>query len=207
MKANKKCELEKLCKFILWYVAGSDGVRRITKTLMANKGTSYFPNMMTLTHVTYVVWTIENHLDKWRQILWIENLKDDDKLKAKSYKTLPPGEREKYAPKKTRYTSGEGAKRQYGKSLVSDKGKRRYEEIKKHWKVAWEDKRIRTKLTEERKKVAAKNKMCSGYERSEDTGGEEAGEAEGEEEGEGDLAPEIALHGDSYDDVMTVVPV
>ena len=50
--------------------------------------------------------------------------------------------------------------------MVSDKGKRRYEEIKKHWKVAWEDKRIRTKLTEEWKKVAAKNKLCSGYERT-----------------------------------------
>ena len=64
MKTSRKdCELNELCKFLLSHVAGSDGVRRIERTLKVNKGASYFPNMMTLGHVTYVVWTMENHFD------------------------------------------------------------------------------------------------------------------------------------------------
>ena len=63
--------------------------------------------------------------------MWIEDLKDDEKIKAKSYKTLPHDERTIHAPKKTRYTSGEGTKREYGKLLVSYRGKKRFEEIKK----------------------------------------------------------------------------
>ena len=38
---------------------------------------------------------------------------------------------------------GEGTKREYEKSLVSDKVKKRFEEVKKHWKVAWEDESIK----------------------------------------------------------------
>ena len=72
----------------------------------------------------------------------------------------------------------------YEKSLVSDKGKNIFEEIKKHWKIAWEDESIRTKLAEEWKKFAAKNTMCQGYERTEGTEEEETAEGKGE----GDLA-------------------
>ena len=83
-------------------VAGSDGVRRIEKTLVANKGASYFPNMMTSKHVTYVVWTTEDRLDQWKHSLWIEDLKDDEKIKAKNYMILQQDERTKYALKKPR---------------------------------------------------------------------------------------------------------
>ena len=58
-------------------------------------------------------------------------------------------------------------------------------------------------VTKEWRKNAAKNKMCQGYERTENTEGEEAAEGEGEEE----EVPEIKLHGDHYDDVPLVVPV
>ena len=81
--------------------------------------------------------------------MWIETLEEDERLKARDYKKLPQDEREKYAPKKTRYTSGEGTKREYGKSLVSNKGKKRFEEIKRNWRVAWEDEGIKEALTEE----------------------------------------------------------
>ena len=60
----KNCQLDELCKFFLWYVTERDGVRRAERTLSANKGSSYFPNMMTLEHVTYVVWPTENHFDQ-----------------------------------------------------------------------------------------------------------------------------------------------
>ena len=43
---KRECELEKLCKLILWYVARNDGVRRTEKTLVANKRASHFPNIM-----------------------------------------------------------------------------------------------------------------------------------------------------------------
>ena len=102
--ARRECELNKLCKLPLWYVAGSDGVKKIKKTLKANKGASYFPNVMTLEHVTYVVWTTQNHADQWKHKLWIETLKDGEKIKAKDYKTLPQDERSKYAPEKPRGT-------------------------------------------------------------------------------------------------------
>ena len=148
---------------------------------------------MTFEHVTYIVWTMKNHLGQWKHKLWVETLKDDEKIKTKDYKRLQQGERAKYAPKKPRCTSGEGTKREYGKSLVSDKGKKRFEEIKK-WKFVWEDESIRTALTEEWKRVSAKNKMCQGYERTENTEGEKVAEGKGEE----DLVSEIALHGDSY---------
>ena len=50
---------------------------------------------------------------------------------------------------------------------------------------------------------AAKNKMCQGYGKTKNTEGEEAAEREGEEE----EVPEIALHGDDYNDVPLVVLV
>ena len=56
--------------------------------------------------------------------MWIETLKDDKEIKAKDYKRLQQGERSEYAPKKPRYTSSAGTKREYDKSLMSDKGKR-----------------------------------------------------------------------------------
>ena len=49
----------------------------------------------------------------------------------------------------------------------------------KNWKVAWEEERIRTKLTEEWKKIAARYNMCQGYKRTKNTGGEEVAEEEG----------------------------
>ena len=161
--------------------------------------------MMTLEHVSYVVWTLENHFDQWKHALWIETLKDDEKIKAKTYKRLENGEWEKYAPKKPRYTSGAGTKREYGRSLVSDKGKKRFAVIKKNWKVAWEDESIRAALTEEWRKCAAKNKMYQGLERTEDAEGKGAsGGGGGEEEEE---VPEIDLHGDHCNGVSLVVPV
>ena len=123
MKTNRKeCELNKLCNFLLHYVAGSGGRRKVERTLKANKREYYFPNMMSLEHVTYIVPTLENHFDQWKHALWIETLKDNKKIKAKDYKRLEQGKWEKYAPKKPRYTFGAGTKREYGKSLVSDKG-------------------------------------------------------------------------------------
>ena len=106
--------------------------------------------MTTLERVcTYVVWTIENHLGQWKHSLWIEDLEDDKKIKTnKSYKTLQQDERAKYTPKKPNYTSSGGTKRVYRNLLGSDKGKKRFEETKKHWKLVWEDKRVRAKLTE-----------------------------------------------------------
>ena len=100
---------------------------------------------------------------------------------------------------------GAGTKREYGKSLVSDKGKKRFAVIKKNWKVAWEDESIRTALTEEWRKSAAKNKMYQGLERTEDAEGKGAsGGGGGEEEEE---VPEIDLHGDHCNGVSLVVPV
>ena len=191
---KRECGLNELCKFLVTHVAGSDGVRRIERILKTNKGASYFPDVMTLEHVTYVVWTMENHIDQWRHKLWIETLEEDERLKARDYKNLPQDERVKYAPKKTKYTSGEGTKREYGKTLVSNKGKKRFEEIKKNWKVAWEDEGIRAALTEEWKKIAAKYNRCQGY------SGKKTDEAEGvdgEEEGreEEELVPVIDLQG------------
>ena len=61
---RRECELNELCKFLLAHVAGSDGIRRIERTLKVNKGASYFPNVMALEHITYVVWTLENHFDR-----------------------------------------------------------------------------------------------------------------------------------------------
>ena len=58
-------------------------------------------------------------------------------------------------------------------------------------------------LTKEWRKSAAKNKMCQGYERTENTEGGEAAQGEGEKE----EVTEIALHGDHYDDVPLVVSV
>ena len=207
---SKESELNELCKFLLSHVAGSDGVRRIERFLKVNKGASYFPNMMTLEHVTYVVWTMENHFDQWKHKLWIETLDEDEMLKARDYKKLPQDERAMYAPKKTRYTSGEGTKREYGKSLVSDKGKKRFEEIKKNWRVAWEDEGIRTALTKEWKTVAAKYNRCQGYDmRSENAGvgggGGEEGDGEGEEEKK--LVPDIDLRGVHCNGVPLVFPV
>ena len=89
MKTSRKaCELSELCKFLLHYVAGSDGRRKTEKPLKANKGAYSFPNMISLEHVTYVVWTTGNHLDQWKHTLWIESLKDDEQVKAKNYKRL-----------------------------------------------------------------------------------------------------------------------
>ena len=122
---------------------------------------------------------------QWKHSLWIEDLEDDKKIKAnKRYKTLQQHERAKYTPKKPSYTSNEGTKKVVQKLLGGNKGKKRFEETKKHWKVVWEDESTRTKLTEGWKKFAAKNRMC-----------------------QEDLAPDIALHGDSYNDVTLVVPV
>ena len=45
--------------------------------------------MMTVEHVTYVVWTMENHFDQWEHKLWIETLEEDKRLKARDYKKLP----------------------------------------------------------------------------------------------------------------------
>ena len=67
---------------------------------------------------------------------------------------------------------------------MSNKGKKIFDEIKNNWKIAWEDESIRTALTKERKKLAGKYNRCQGYERTKNTGGEEAAEeeVEGEEE-------------------------
>ena len=115
------------------YVAGSDCVRKFEGTLKVDKGASYFPNMTTLQHVTYVVWTMENHLDQWKHKLWIDALENDEKIKARDYKRLQQCKKAKYAPKKLRYTSSEVTKREYGKSLVlvSDKDKKIFQEIKR----------------------------------------------------------------------------
>ena len=86
---RRECKLNELCKFLMAHVAGSDGIRRIERTLKVNKGASYFPNVMALEHITYVVWTIENHFDQWQHKLWIETLDEDKRLKARNYKKLP----------------------------------------------------------------------------------------------------------------------
>ena len=207
--SSKECDLNELCKFLLSHVAVRDDVRRIERILKVNKGASYFPNMMTLEHVSYVVRIMENHFDQWKHKLWlwIETLGEDERLKARDYKKLPQGERSKYAPNKTRYTSGEGSKREHGKSLVSDKSKKRSDEIKNNWKIVWEDESIRTALTKEWKKIAGKYNRCQGYERTENTGGEEVAVGGGEGEGEEELVPEIDLHGVICNDVPLVVPV
>ena len=81
--SSKECDLNELCKFLLSHVAASDGVRRIERTLKVNKGASCFPNMMTLEHVSYVVWTMENNFNQWKHKLWIETLGEDERLKAR----------------------------------------------------------------------------------------------------------------------------
>ena len=56
--------------------------------------------------------------------MWIEDLNVGEKIKAKNYKTLRQDEMTKFAPKKPRYTSGQDTQREYGKPLVSNKGKK-----------------------------------------------------------------------------------
>lgn len=204
---GSKCRMDELCRFVGNYVAPSEGVKQIEKRLKARKGASYVPHVMTAEHVTYAVWSLENHKEAWKLLVMKEGLGEEERTKARNWKRLSGAERDKYTPKKTKYTSGEGEKRVYGRSLMSRAGKRRFDEIKKNWEAGLNDEETRSSFVKEWKVWTKKNHKCRGHERVEEEAEEGDGDSEGMDGEERLQAPEIAMPGDegysgNYRDAM-----
>ena len=113
--------------FIGKYVARSEGVKRIAKSLKKNKGWTDVKNMMTVDQVTYAICSVDNHAPVWeRDVVMRELDNEEEGMKYKNYSYMRPEEQEKYAPKETRHTSGKNIKEEYGVAVRSKEGKALY---------------------------------------------------------------------------------
>ena len=132
--------IEALCHFIGMYVGGTYGVQKITKWLKDNKGKSFL-DLMTVDDVAWCVVLVENHVEGWERDMLKARSADDEKEKYKNYRDIvDEEERAKYAPRPSRYSSGDGIKREFGKEIWSEEGHQVFQEVKKNWSEALSDK-------------------------------------------------------------------
>ena len=63
-------------------------------------------NIITVDWLTYAICSVANHMPVWERDAVIRGLEDEvERMKYKNYSDQSPEEREKGAPKETRYTS------------------------------------------------------------------------------------------------------
>ena len=68
-------------------------------------------NIMTVDQLMYAVCSVENHDPAWLRDALMRGLENEgERMKYKNYNDQNPEEREKYAPKDTRFTSGKDVK-------------------------------------------------------------------------------------------------
>ena len=134
------------------------------KWLGDNVGKNYMGDRMIPDHFCNTVWRIENHLSTWEQEFMINDLTDaEERDKAKNWNELSGEEREKYAPKPTRYTSGLKEKKVLGKKQVSQEGIQRLEEIKRNWKEGMANEVVRETMEEGWVEWSRRNRCCADH--------------------------------------------
>ena len=68
-------------------------------------------NIMTVDQLIYAVCSVENHEPGWSRDALMRGLENEgERMKYKNYNDQNTEEREKYAPKDTRFTSGKDVK-------------------------------------------------------------------------------------------------
>ena len=120
-------------------MAGSFCMSFINRWLKANKDKSLL-DIITVCDLTYAITIIKNHKPVWEIDHLKEALGEIDQDRFNNYKEIEePEERDKYAPKITRFSARIGAKRTFGSVIWNKEGMTFYESTTQTWKAAFRD--------------------------------------------------------------------
>ena len=83
--------------------------------------------------MAWCVVLVVNHEEGWERDMLKARSADDEKEKYKNYQDIvDEEERAKYAPRPSRYSSGDGVKREFGKEIWNEEGHRVFQDVKKN---------------------------------------------------------------------------
>ena len=86
---------------------------------------------MTVSNIAYCITVIKNHEEVWEQSYQLTQLDNEEKVIFLDYQELEdPDEIKKYAPKFTRFSTGDGVKRTFGRVMWNKEGIAFYESAK-----------------------------------------------------------------------------
>ena len=144
------------------------GATKIGRTLKENKGKTLL-DMVTSALFSYGITTLENHQSKWRQDEEVSRLECAvERGKYKTHKKLPNQvDREKYAPKERKYTTGKGQKLIFGETASSKDGQESFCRVREMYETILEEDEMWGWMHEGWEKYSAKQDLFCHYTRKE----------------------------------------
>ena len=105
---------------------------------------------------------LSNHENQWKQEQKISRLDDEhERYKYDNYEDLDEPEKQMYAPKKSKYSSGGWKKRSFGVPIWSEEGKTLDKNLKLTWGAAFRDKDVRDWMSVGWEQWVIDNNFCS----------------------------------------------